>query len=372
MRKIMAILALSALSFSCQNDKGYYLSGTIDNADDGTKVYVSEISDQNRPERIDSTTVEDGEFKLDMKEVQSPNLSFLEFQGIPGNVLFISENKEINFEVHKDSLRTSEVNGGKENKALYEYLGHLKNVNQEMMDARKDMREAIQSQDTAKLKQLQQTQKEIMDNDKVYKKKMITENKDNFVSVMALTDLLRMQSYPGKDIQEMYDSLGENVQNSSLGKALKENLDKRSAVDIGAKAPNFSAPTPDGKELSLKDAMGKVTIIDFWASWCKPCRAENPNVVKIYKKYHDQGLNIIGVSLDKPGQKDKWLKAIKDDNLEWQHVSNLQFWQDPVARKYDIRAIPATYILDENGVIVDRNLRGDDLENKIKEMLNSK
>ena len=114
---------------------------------------------------------------------------------------------------------------------------------------------------------------------------------------------------------------------------------------------------------------GKVTIIDFWAAWCGPCRRENPNVVKTYKKYHEKGLEIISVSLDKPGEKDRWLKAIKDDNLTWHHVSNLKYFNDPVARLYNIRSIPSTYILDEDGKIVAKNLRGARLEAKIKELL---
>ncbi|HAV55900.1 MAG TPA: peroxiredoxin, partial [Aequorivita sp.] len=135
--------------------------------------------------------------------------------------------------------------------------------------------------------------------------------------------------------------------------------------EVGSLAPNFSAPTPTGEMMSLKDALGKYTIIDFWASWCRPCRIENPNVVKVYNKYHDKGLNIISVSLDKAEQKDKWLQAIKDDQMDWYHVSNLQFWQDPIAQQYSVRSIPATFLLDENGVIIDKNLRGAALEAKI-------
>ena len=170
--------------------------------------------------------------------------------------------------------------------------------------------------------------------------------------------------------KEMFDELSDEVKTSSLGKNLSKMLSARSATDIGAKAPDFSGPTPNGETLSLKDALGKVTILDFWASWCKPCRIENPNVVRVYEKYHDKGLNIVGISLDKSTQKERWLKAIEDDNLTWQHVSNLQFWQEPIAQQYGVRSIPATFILDENGVIIAKNLRGKDLEDKMAELLN--
>ena len=149
--------------------------------------------------------------------------------------------------------------------------------------------------------------------------------------------------------------------------AAKAREEKGKSTAIGATAPDFSGPTPEGKELSLKEAMGKVTIIDFWAAWCKPCRVENPNVVKIYNKYHSKGLNIIGVSLDR--KEEDWKKAIADDNLSWNHISSLDYFNDAVAKLYNVEAIPATFILDENGVIIAKNLRGDELESKISELL---
>ena len=144
----------------------------------------------------------------------------------------------------------------------------------------------------------------------------------------------------------------------------------KAKVETGKPAPDFSAATPDGKKMSLKEAMGKVTVIDFWASWCKPCRMENPNVVALYNEYHSQGLNIIGVSLDKDG--DKWKEAIAADKLTWNHVSNLKHWDEPIAKQYGVQSIPATFILDANGKIVAKDLRGDALKAKVQELLAAK
>jgi thiol-disulfide isomerase/thioredoxin len=116
--------------------------------------------------------------------------------------------------------------------------------------------------------------------------------------------------------------------------------------------------------------MGKVTIIDFWASWCKPCRMENPNVVALYKEFHAKGLNIIGVSLDKDAA--KWKEAIAADKLTWNHVSNLKFWDEPIAAEYNVRSIPATFILDAKGNVVAQDLRGEELKAKVKELLAAK
>ena len=137
---------------------------------------------------------------------------------------------------------------------------------------------------------------------------------------------------------------------------------------IGAVAPDFSGPTPEGKQLALNEIKGKITLIDFWAGWCKPCRMENPNIVSVYDKYKDKGLEIIGVSLDR--DRNQWLQAIEDDGLEWNQVSNVQYFQGPIAQLYNIQAIPAAFLLDENGVIIAKDLRGPALEAMVAQLLN--
>ena len=164
----------------------------------------------------------------------------------------------------------------------------------------------------------------------------------------------------------MYEALTPEIKETSAGKQIKTKLDNGAKTSIGSKAPNFSAPSPSGEEIALNEVLGKATILDFWAAWCKPCRAENPNVVRVYNQYKDKGLSILGVSLDRRAE--DWKKAIQDDGLEWHHVSNVQYF-DEIAALYNVTAIPATFILDENGVIVAKNLRGPALEAKISEML---
>ncbi|MDN3593646.1 TlpA disulfide reductase family protein [Zunongwangia endophytica] len=373
MRKLIGIASLLVILTGCEKDQGYSISGKAEGIENGKKIYISELTNlDQRPERVDSTTVKDGKFEADLADTESPNLSYLEVEGVNGMVLFISENENIDFTLYKDSLQASKKQGGKQNELLNEYLENLNSINKEVSDLRVEMRSAYQSQDSTKLETLQGTQTEIMDNDKVFKKQIIKENKDAFVSLMAIMDLLRMQGATTKELKEMYNSLNEEIKNTALGTKVGEQLESMTATEIGSKAPDFSALTPEGEKLALNDVLGKVTIVDFWASWCKPCRKENPNVVKVYNKYHEKGLNIIAVSLDKKEDKDKWLKAIEDDGLVWNHVSNLQAWNDPIAKKYGVRAIPATFILDENGVIVDRDVRGEEaLDKKIEELLAS-
>lgn len=137
---------------------------------------------------------------------------------------------------------------------------------------------------------------------------------------------------------------------------------------IGSKAPEIKLPTPEGELMSLYDVKGKIIIVDFWASWCRPCRMENPNMTSLYADFHEKGLEIFGVSLDK--DKSSWVKAIADDKLIWYHVSDLKFWQSEAAKLYGVGSIPSMFVLDSDFKIIAKNLRGEQLRNFVAQRLN--
>lgn len=193
--------------------------------------------------------------------------------------------------------------------------------------------------------------------------------KENPSSLVAAYVLYRDFSYrlSPEEIRQNLQLLDPKLSNTPYVAVLKDLVNVLTRVGVGNKAPDFEGLTPEGKSIKLSDHFGKYLLLDFWASWCGPCRRENPNLVKAYQKYHDKGFEIFAVSLDK--DKEAWLKGIKDDNLSWTHVSDLAFWNSAAAKLYGVRAIPANVLIDPNGVIVGRNLRGEDLDKKLEELL---
>lgn len=169
-------------------------------------------------------------------------------------------------------------------------------------------------------------------------------------------------------IRENIALLSPENQQSSYVKELHSLLKVLDVVKIGNKAPDFTAKDPQGKEHRLsKNLSAKYTLIDFWAAWCVPCRKENPNVVAAYQKYKSKGFSVIGVSLDKTA--DAWKEAIKADHLDWLQVSELVFWKSEIIKLYGVRAIPSNFLVDDKGTIVAKNLRGEQLQAKLAELL---
>lgn len=380
MKKILLLLSVTALIVSCKKtgDNEYIITGTATGIENGKTVILQKQDEETMGKMVsvDTVKIENGKFEIKGSSTE-PAIHTLKIETKQGQIDFVLEEGEINIAVDKDTIGKSKVTGTYNNEELTKFKTDMqviqKNVQKKAMKFQEAnmarMTQAQQAKDTAAINKLMKDYSEIQKpiTDKYYS--YSEGNPKSFISVLITQSLFNTPDPDFAKIKKIYEGLSSDLKNTKPGKAIKEKLDNHDAVEIGKKAPDFSAKTPEGKTVSLKESLGKVTIIDFWASWCGPCRQENPNVVALYNEFHEKGLNIIGVSLDREGEADSWKKAIEADKLAWTHVSNLKFWQDPIAKKYNVTSIPATFILDASGKIVAKDLRGEELKAKVKELL---
>lgn len=376
MKKIY-LLALIAISFvSCnQEPKGYKISGTTD-FEDGTRLILSLRDESNMTtgvKEIDTAVVLNGKFEI-KGNVEDLDLYFLREEKTNQMISLILENVNIEIQLHKDSIQTSVVKGTFQNDELIKFNKEFTNMQNSLQEFQtvnsEKMQAAIQNNDTVVSNQLKKEYFALRDKMEAFQGDYAKKNNKSFISVLIIKDLLNNPSVTPEEVSDMYNNLDAELKTNKHAKKIEEILENLSKLAVGKKAPDFSAKSPDGNEVSLKSSLGsKVTIIDFWASWCKPCRVENPNMVALYNEFKDSGLSIIGVSLDQEGKLEEWKNAIAQDNLTWYHLSNLKFWQDPIAELYNVKSIPAIFVLDANGIIVAKDIRGEELKNKVKELI---
>lgn len=374
MKKI-TLLALFTLSIiSCNNlkDNEFLISGTANGIENGKKVFV-EIQDENGVIAKDTGVIENGKFEL-KGSTDNIDLGFIRIENEKINLPIILEEGKIKINIVKDSLQKSTIEGTFNNDKFQKFnnesVAILEKVKKFEKENNPKMQKALAAKDTVTVNKIKKEYKNFQNDMNDYSKTFIKNNPDAFISVLLLENFLMREYIPATEIKSFYDKLDKKLVNTKSAQNIKKTLDLMLAVVIGKPAPKFSAKSPEGKLISLDESLGKVTIVDFWASWCAPCRKENPNVVALYNEYHSKGLNIIGVSLDQDAK--KWKDAIAKDNLSWIHVSNLKYWDEPIGKQYGISSIPATFILDAKGNIVAKDLRGDALRAKVKELLDAK
>ncbi|WP_256260037.1 TlpA disulfide reductase family protein [Winogradskyella luteola] len=381
MKKILTVLIIGLLLSSCKKEDktSYIIDGNAEGVHNGIRVRLAKLDEAGKQVMVDTAIVMDEKFKLE-GSVEEPGVYFLLADGSPGNAIFMLENNNITIDFNKEKPTESKVTGSESNKGYEAFQNGMMEIKNEGDAITAEFRKLGADVTQEKRDSITEAMMRLRERQSEYPLNFVKEYNDKYFSLNLIELETGRPNFNIVEYKKAFENFTPQLRESKKGQAVKEKLDqlykayeKLAYLEIGKVAPNFEAPSPDGKMVSLEDIKGKVTVIDFWAAWCGPCRRENPNVVRIYEEYHDKGLEIIGVSLDGQGrQKDPkkaWVDAIEKDGLTWHHVSNLNYFNDPVAKQYNIQSIPATYILDAEGKIVAKNLRGKALENKIKELL---
>ena len=368
-------LLVSANSFA---QKGFTISGDVSKVKDPiAKIYLNYYADGKST--MDSAEVKDGKFSF-TGTLTDPVMGSLraKYQEVPGakSMKAISYNRDIKqvfLENSKikiasvDSFANATIKGSKSHTAYVSWTDLTKEETAQSAALNKEYSEFYKKKDQAGMDKIDAAFDKLTEQKNIKNKQYL---KDNASSPIAMFVLKQYAGYDinADDVEPMFLALPEQLRASPAGKDMTEKLETAKKTGVGKMAMDFTQNDTLGIPVSLSSFRGKYVLIDFWASWCGPCRQENPNVVKAFNAYNNKGFTVLGVSLDQPTAKDKWMKAIHDDKLTWTQVSDLKYWKNDVAVQYGIQAIPQNFLIDPQGKIVGKNLRGEALNKKLAEI----
>jgi peroxiredoxin len=363
MKKVIYMVTLAAFIAGCSTKPHFVVKGNIAGSDSVT--FLLQKRGTTRYETIDSVVSKKGLFKM-KGTVEYPDMVILTTMTTMNRMTFFLENSAIEITGKLDSLAYAKVTGSKTQDEYTGFSTSIKPLTDKSVGLYKEYQIARQSKDTAKQSSIDK-ERDALNLEITGKAKDFINNNPASYFTPLLIEGISPEMRPD-EIEAVLNSLDTNVAKVQVIKDLKEKVKAEKIVAIGQKAPDFTLNDVNGNPVSLSSKIGsKLLLIDFWASWCNPCRLENPNVVKVYTEFHKKGFDVFSVSLDRT--KEDWVKAIADDKLTWTHVSDLQYWNSAPAKLYAVSSIPANFLLDGNGVIIAKNLRGDDLYNKVKEIM---
>jgi peroxiredoxin len=370
------LLFLAAASMSCSNNKsngntaagtpkdskGVVLSGTIQNAPAQGLVVLEEIR-QNAAVPIDTLQVVDNSFSQTLK-IKEPGFYRLNLYNQQYVTLVLSnENVQVSADMAAAPGNAS-VQGSTDTRYLDEINQLVQQNRQQVAGLEQLYLQARQEGNSVRMKELEQQYLQSEKGLRETIKGKLRSMESSVTAIYGVNYLNQEEDFPFLD--SLATRLSQELPDSRYVQDFAQGIDKMRGTTIGQLAPEIALPNPQGETRRLTELRGNVVMIDFWAAWCGPCRRENPNIVRLYEKYNKQGFEIFGVSLDR--SKDDWVNAIAKDGLTWTQVSDLSYFNSEAAQVYGISAIPATVLLDKEGRIIARNLRGQALEDKLAEI----
>lgn len=334
----------------------------------GRTIYLHHKWDDK--ELTDSAQVTDGRFNFRLRSAE-PNMYW--FTLAPGiaaqpNLIFFVDKGKVTARLIGDSLSASSVKAGKTQDDYVAYLAIGRQLAARQQSLQAEYTLAMQKSDRDRVKQVQaEYQASSDDYFAVDLKNFVKAHPKSAVSGYIIYREFNNPNVPLALAEECLGYLDKSIENTKFVRLASKRVADLKGTQIGATATNFSQPTPDGQPVQLTDLRGRYVLVDFWASWCRPCRMENPNVVAAYTKYKDKGFTVLGVSLD--SSKEQWMAAIKNDGLVWTQVSDLKGGNNEAAVLYGIQTIPQNVLIDRDGKIIAKNLRGPELESRLAELL---
>lgn len=367
MKRIIFLALISALFASCSSEPHYTVKGKIEGSD-SIKFYLQK-RESGKFISIDSAISEKGSIKFVGGVVAYPQLIYMVAGETRNRTSFYLENSDINITGTLDSLFIAKVTGSKTQDEYTAFIESNKPLSAIYQQTYIEYMSAKQAGDNAKVALMETKADSIQGEMTKLQKDFVKNNPTSYVSPSILISL----SYEMEpdEIESMISGLDTALVALPQIQTLKEKVSVMKAVAIGQKAPDFTMNDVNGNPIALSSKFGsKLLLVDFWAAWCMPCRQENPNIVNVYNEFNKKGFDVYGVSLDQ--SKEEWIKAIEDDKLTWTHVLDEPNGNNSAAKLYAVSAIPSNFLLDETGTILGRNLRGEDLYNKVNEILGAK
>jgi peroxiredoxin len=355
---LYVFLLVPIISFS-QTGR-FTITGTVSNLKDGTQISLSDVN--NPADTLAKAKLVKGSFVL-KGSVQEPNLYHLNLDAAKKKIMLFIGNDSITVKGDASALQDIQVSGSSTHKDFVAFQETFNPKFQQLsaLSAQINSTPGISQDDTLLVQY--QDQLGIISNSI---NQFIGDRKASPVSPFLILVTSELEQDPVV-IEARVNQLDTSVRNSFYGKILQQQLDKKNFGAVGTKAIEFTQNDTTGKPVSLASFRGKYVLLDFWASWCKPCRMENPNVVVAFNKFKDKNFTVLGISLDR--SRDSWINAIKEDQLAWTQVSDLKFWSNDVAVKYRIESIPQNYLIDPDGKIIAKNLRGAELQSRLCDIL---